>query len=284
MRNKTAIVILIGVMFSVLPCGNGHAVEDIFSTVPKGQVSDSLKDVCNRVMMTIYDHIYSVKKDFDNLVDFGPQALSTNQYGIYAIEYEHEISEGMRKGEFLKFGVTMVRPKDVIFNEYGRRAFNFTFPLLNVKFAGYQQSNRKWLRFNIQEIVQANGDPLLGEQQKYLPLKLSLGTDKEIYKVGENIEVMVALENISLKNLWVRNLDEQNLYFLYGDAQWGAVAALDKKERKRERLMLEPGKKVSRRFVGSSSTIPREFEIYCSYAVTFQGVKPYGVIKVKVIE
>ena len=113
---------------------------------------------------------------------------------------------------------------------------------------------------------------------------ISLKTGKENYKVGENIEITVILENVSLRNLWVKGLDKDTLYFLYDGAKWGTVLVGKKGERRRERFVLKPGEKIHRKFVGSGSSKPREIEIYCSYIVTFQGVKPSQVLTVKVIE
>ena len=278
---KIILIVVVCVGFSIPIYRVASAREERFASVSKGQFDDSLKNVSNRVMIAIYNDILSMKEAQDNLVDFGQHVLSLNQYGIYSLEYRHKISGGVRDGEFLEFGVTIVRPEDTNFGEFGRQAFNFGFPLLDVKFAGYQRTNRKWMRFNIQDIVQKNGDPLLEEQKKYLPLKLSLITDKEYYKVGENIEVTATLENVSRRNLWVKDLDAKTLYFLYGNAEWGTVEI---GQAKRERFILKPGEKVHKKFVGSGSRVPREFEIYCSYAVTYQGVKPSSVLKVKVVE
>ncbi|MCK5081281.1 MAG: hypothetical protein KAR31_00105 [Candidatus Omnitrophica bacterium] len=233
------------------------------------------------MMIAIYNDILSIRGDHDNLVDFGEHVLSRNQHGVYTIEYQRKISDGARKGEFLNFGVTIVKPADANFNEFGRQAFNFGFPLLDIKIAGYQQTNRKWMKFDIQDVVRRNGDLLLEEQKKHLPLKLSLKTDKEYYNVRENIEVTVTLENVSRSNLWVKNLHNETLYFLYGDAKWGTVAVGEKRKRK---LILKPGQKIHKKFVGSGSSIPREIEIYGSYNMTFKGVKPSSVLKVKIVE
>ncbi|MCK5082353.1 MAG: hypothetical protein KAR31_05555 [Candidatus Omnitrophica bacterium] len=140
------------------------------------------------------------------------------------------------------------------------------------------------MKFSIQEVVQRNGDLLLEEQKKHLPLKLSLETDKKEYKIREDIQITIILENVSNKNLWIKSLDNETLYFLYANTKWGAIPKSEEKEKRKGKFILTPGQKVYKKFVGSGSSTPHEFEIYCSYAVTFKGVKPSSVIKVKVIE
>ena len=284
MRKIALILVFICICFSISACKVVNAGEDGASSISKGRFDEPLKGICNSVMIAIYNDILSIRGDHDNLVDFGEHVLSRNQHGVYTIEYQRKISDGARKGEFLNFGVTIVKPADANFNEFGRQAFNFGFPLLDIKIAGYQQTNRKWMKFSIQDVVQRNGDLLLEEQKKYLPLKVSLKTDKESYKVGENIPITATLENVSRKNLWIRALDRETLYFLYDNAQWGAVELGKRTEERREKFILKPGEKVHKRFIGSGSSVPREIEIYCSYAITFKGVKPSSVIKVKIIE
>ena len=278
-----AVLMCVGTSFSAYKMGN--AVEDKPASILKEQFDEPLKSICNRVMIATYNDILSVKGDHDNLADFGQHVLSKNQYGIYVIEYQRTISDGgARRGEFLAFGVTIVKSEDTNFNEYGQQTFNFILPLLNVKFAGYQQTSRKWAKFNILDVIRKNGDPLLEEQKKHLPLKLSLKTDKENYKIGENIQITVTLENVSPKNLWVKSLDDETLYFLYADAKWGTIEAGEKKKRTKRKYILKPGQRIHKKFVGSGSSVPREIEIYCSYALTFKGVKPSSIIKVKVVE
>jgi hypothetical protein len=277
------LITLIGILAFVLSPLGAKADQGASPSFKTKGFSEDLKETCNRVMLAIFQDILSRKGDYDNLVNFGEWALSKNQYGIHSIEYGREILYGVRKGEFLRFGVTIVRPEDTNFSKYGREAFNFVFPLLNVKFSGYQQTNRQWLKFDIQDIVRQNGDPLLEEQQKYLPLQLSLVTDKEVYRVGEKIQVTVTLKNVSEKSLWVNSLSDRNLYFLYGNTKWGA-AELRSRSGKKERFVLEPGLTVSRTFVGSGLEVPQELEIYCSYLLTFEGVKPFSIIRVKVVE
>ena len=284
MRKTILITVLVCAGFFLLDGKMVNAAMDESAAFRKQQFDESMKEVCNRVMLAIYNDILSVKGDYDNLVDFDQHVLSKNQYGIYTIEYQHKILQGIRSGEFLNFGVTIVKPEDVNFNNYGQQAFNFGFPLLDVKFAGYQRTNRKWMKFSIQEVVQRNGDPLLEEQKKHLPLKLSLETDKKEYKIREDIQITVILENVSNKNLWIKSLDNETLYFLYANTKWGALSISEEKEKRKRKFILTPGQKVYKNFVGSGSSVPHEFEIYCSYAVTFKGVKPSSVIKVKVIE
>jgi len=52
--------------------------------------------------------------------------------------------------------------------------FYYDFPLLGVKFAGYQLTVRYRDAFDIHKLVQKYGEPLLEEQKKNLPLTMSI--------------------------------------------------------------------------------------------------------------
>lgn len=257
-----------------------HAGEDPLPAA-LGLFSQRMTEIANQVMLAVYDDIVSAKERYDDLQDFDQKALSRNQYGVYSIRYKREAAAGPLGGKPFEFGVTVVGREDTDFNEFGRKAFNLHFPLLGLKFAGYEKVYWRPNQFSLQDVVQKNGDPLLKEQKKYLPLKLSLKTVAESYRVNEDIEFVVTLENVSSKNLWVRALNKDTLYFLYADTPWGTREADAPKREKK--FILEPGEKVHKKFVGSGFPEPREFEVYCSYALTFQGVKPFSVLKVKVV-
>ena len=245
---------------------------------------DRLKEICNQVVLAIYNAVLSHKGRYKDLEDFDRQVLKENQYGIYSIDYRHTAVVGPYKDKPFMFGVTIVRPEDTNFHEFGKQAFDFGFPLLDLKFAGYENIYWRSHQFSIQSVIQENGDPLLEEQQRYLPLKLSLRTVKEQYHVREDIDFIVTLENISSTNLWVRDLDAETLYFLYDNAQWGAGESATKREERIKRLILRPGEKISKQFRGSGFSAPQEFDIYGSYIITFEGVKPSSILKVRVIK
>jgi hypothetical protein len=259
--------------------------QDSYSTKSSDRVSPPtmdafLKDLCNQVMFAIYQDITTFKEEYMELEDFGPYVLSENQYGIYSLEYEYIVSEGFQKGERIAFGVTIVRLDDTNFNQYGNQAFAFGFPLLDLKFSGYQQESRRQEAFDIQKVIQKNGNLLLAEQNKHLPLKLTLETVKENYHVGEDIEIIVILQNVSSKNFWVKELSEDTLFFIYGDTHWGTRKIGPKKQQKIKRQILKQGQRISERFVGSGFLEPQEIEIFGSYVVTFKGVNPSSFLKI----
>ena len=247
---------------------------------PVKPIAAPLQELCNQVIFAIYQDIAALKGRYPELEQYGPYVLSQNQYGIYSLEYEYLVSERFRKGELAAFGITIVRFEDTNFRQHGNQTFNFGFPLLDLKFAGYQEMFRRQEAFDIQTVIQKNGNLLLDEQSKLLPLKLTLETIKDSYLVGEDIEILVALENVSSRNLWVKELNQETLFFLYGDTPWGAKEIGRKKLSKVKRQILEPGQKITARFVGSGFLEPQDVEIFGSYVETFKGVNPSSFIKV----
>jgi hypothetical protein len=282
-RHFMAARIFLCVCYLVWACAFVDAGEES-SAAAQGPFDQRVKEIANEVMFAVYNDILSSRERYGDLKNFDQSALSRNQYGIYSIYYQHRAVVGPYKDKPFEFGVTIVGLEDTSFNEFGRGTFNFSFPLLGLKFAGYERVYWRPNQFSIQDVIQKNGDPLLEEQKKRLPLKLSLKTVEDYYRVNEDIEFIVTLENISSKNLWVRELNGDTLYFRYGNAQWGAKETSAQKKKREKRFILEPGEKVYKKFVGSGFPAPREFEVYCSYTLTFQGVKPFSVLKVKVVE
>jgi hypothetical protein len=49
-------------------------------------------------------------------------------------------------------------------------------------------------------------------------------------------------------------------------------------------INLEPGRSVAKTFHGDAFQFPREIEIYASYNMTFEGIKPFAARKIKIYE
>lgn len=248
-------------------------------------IDPALAKTADRVMMAIYDAILPDKDHEDQLMDFDRFALYRNRYGITAIRYRREIPEGMRKGEFLEFGVSVVGMADTDFSEFGSDSFAFLFPFLGIKFAGYQYTSRKYMKFSLKEIIRRNIVPFVLEQNKHLPLKLTLSPVKDHFQVEERVRIRATVENVSQRALWVKDIDTDTMYFLHADIPW-EVRKVNAPYRKDDRIkiLLSPGEKIGAEFYGSGFFIPNAYEIYGSYGVTFQGVRPSSITKVRIVE
>ena len=240
------------------------------------------KNLYNKVMMEIFNEILQNKGKFRELKNFDQSALTTNPYGIYTFRYKFSDGASAYKKQIFEFGLTMVGLNDK--QAFGKTSSNFdlSFPLLDFRFSGYQVRTPGTRKFDLEKLVQKYGQELWDYQQKYMPYQIKLTAVKNEYKVGEEIEFKVSLKNPSQLNFKVKDLSTNTLFFLYNNKTWGATevnpAESDDKE-----FILKSGDSVEKNFKGPPIVTPQEFEIYVSYGLTYQGVKPSDSLKIKVV-
>lgn len=244
-------------------------------------LSPQLIDKCNEVMMDIYYEILKAKGDYDELMDFGNRYLSKNRYGIYKVEFKTQTVDSRGNVSPYAFGATIVKSNDTDFEEHGRKKFKTEFPLLGLKIVGYQIKSFSVKQYNLRRAIRKKKDVLMDLQQPYLPIQLSVKTGKEKYRVGEPVEFLVTIRNVSNKNIIVKDLSPRTLFFKYKRRSWGAQEV--KKKALGNRL-LKPGEFLSKRFLGEAFAAPEEIEVYVQYAMNFYDVKPSSTLKVKIIE
>ena len=135
-------------------------------------------------------------------------------------------------------------------------------------------------------LIKKYSEPLMDEEQKLMPYRLTVVADKESFFIKEDVYFTVTLTNLTKKNIKVKDLNAQTLYFLYNNRPWGAELVEDEKdkEKKDELILLKPDEFVRRKFKSAGFTVPKEFEIFSSYAMTYQGVNPTSKLKIRVIE
>lgn len=238
-------------------------------------------DISNRTLKQIFDDIYYNKKDFISLDSFSENNVDLNQYDILLMQYTY--TDPYIKDDVYSFGLTIV-PMSAPNPFYGYPGiFEYGFPLLEIKFSGYQEKGLKRQQFDINESIRKFGQQLWLEQQQYLPLKLSIQPLKKFYKKGEPISFRVILKNESGKSIVVKDLNNETLFFVYNNSVWGAAESSPQTD-KVKNVVLKPGESISKEFAGNSFFKPQEFEIFCKYNLTYDGVNPAANLKVKVIE
>ena len=248
-------------------------------------MDDKAKALCNQVMLDIYNDILNAKNKYPELAGFGDYVLSQNQYGIYSIQYRKEIWDSLKSGQQFEFGVTIVKSQDEnIFGTSNKYAFDFALPILGLQFVGYEvRSLMK--QYDIKAAVKRHVTPLLDYQQQFMPIQLTLKPLQEYYKVGEGIDFSVTLTNYSPnKAISVKDLNDKTLFFIYGNLTWGVKEDDTTLARGVKEIILRPGESIVKRFRGNPFLLPREVEIYCSYIMTFQGVKPVSKLKISIIK
>jgi len=266
--------ILICLLF-ILFSSNSYA-QDVPLPVPE---ITELTDLCNQVLKGIYEDVLSVKDQYGELKNFTKASVTKNNYGITQLEYNAQNS-----GEHsYRFGVTIVKIDDPNPFRSDETAFDYGFPLLGIKIAGFQNRLKHRDRFDVLNPIQQYGQQLLDEQRKYTPLLLTAHPVNETVKVGENIEFIISLKNQSAVNLAVKPLNTQTVIFIYDGVLWGAREK-DAKKAETKEIILGPGDEIARKFIGSSFPKARGLEVYCSYIKTYKGIALYDLLKINIIE
>jgi hypothetical protein len=249
---------------------------------------EKLKALCNKTMVNIYNDLLEAKSKYSDLKHFNVDSLTKDENGVYVIEYEakEKVLGKYSRERTYAIGVSIIDINDTRYRrERGSRKkiFEYGFPLLGIKFQGYRRKGLRSKEFDIQASVQKNGKLLLMEQDKYLPLELILESQKEAFKVNEDIKFDVTIKNRGGQSYKIKDLNSQTLFFVYGDnTTWGAQQIGTKKYATDKYVLLKPGRSVTKTFAGSGFDIPKEYEISCFYVMTFSGVNPSGLLNIKV--
>lgn len=247
-----------------------------------------LIDLSNEVMGEIINDVLALKRNHKELEHFSDYCITKNKHGINSINYKHVNPDGTKRGDHYAFGLTIVSLKDFnIFNN-GDSDFDFGFTHLGLKFVGYQERSVDDRiaknQFNIFKVLQKRGRKLLEVEQNALPFVVKVSSAKKVYKVNEDIEFTVTLENKANKNYRVKKLNLDTLFFLYDGEPWGASLVGKSKKRGKQEITLKPKQSISQNFIGKGSADPKVFELICIYSVTYNGVNPFSTLSLEVIK
>lgn len=248
-----------------------------FSSVSCFAVEKNIIDESNKVMLKIYEDIIQQQKNYSELSQFNRDAITKNNHGIYSLEYQHLSNDQMTID--YSFAVTILNMTDV--NPYKNDPANFGLgmPLLGVKFVGFQQSTGKE-NFDIMSSIKKFGSELWEYQQELLPIRLRLIALKDTFKIGEQIEFLVTLENTDNRAWRVKDLSYETMYFMMDDLRWGTEASRPEKV---SDIVLEPKKKIRKKFFASGIDQVKEVEIIGSYNMTFKGVNPSDRLIINIV-
>ncbi len=130
-------------------------------------MDDEARDMSNKVMQNIFDRIIYEKGKNEELSDFDKKSLSFTDREIFVIEYERQEEAAAEDYQPYGFALTIVPIEEQMPEGWkGDGEFEFGFPLLKLKFVGYQRRAING-RFDIQSAIQRYGQILLEYQQQY---------------------------------------------------------------------------------------------------------------------
>jgi hypothetical protein len=231
--------------------------------------------LCEGIMQDVYQEILAQKANHPELSDFQEtDAQSKNNSGITSIGYvTQDVKVGADQVPYA-FQLTIAPVNEIFTSPSGYKAINLSFPVLDLKIAGYQNAALTKEFYNIQDAIQKYGIKLWDEQQKYLPYKISIEAVKESFRSGEDIEFIVKLTNDSKANYKLKRLDAKTLYFVFDNKPWGAQELADKDSKSLKEILLKPGQTIQKKFRAPGFKRPQTVEINVTYNFPYKGVKP----------
>ena len=245
-------------------------------------LDETTKEVCNKVILGIYNEILKSKDKYRELSHFDEKALYENKYGIYTISYQNDDPNNNTRTGPYEFLITIVGIDDTASKPAGFEDKHYGFPIIGLRTSSFIRRDFKFHRYDIDAPIKKYNDLLYDYQQKFHPLQVILKSDKETFKVDERIEFEVIVKNAGTKNYMVKSLGEKSVFFTIDDQEWGTRSAAAKSVPQNVRP--PPDGSIKRTFKGHSFSTPREVEIFCTYNVAYKGIFPFGRLKVKIVE
>ncbi len=246
-------------------------------------LDEATKELCNKIMMDIFTEIRDSQGQFPELQGFNENNLSKNPYGFLSINFENPKYVSPGRDYYYKFSLTIDGMEDQSPREPNSQPLQFGFPILGLKFQGYQVMRIRGRHFSLTPLIEKFGRVLYDHQQKYVKLKLVIEPEKRIYKIGERISFKVSLKNLTGQSLKVKPLNDKTLFFTINDRVWGTQPETAQPGESVKEEVLYPTYSVSRSFKGDSFRTSGEVEIRCTYNMVYKGVLPVTSTRLKII-
>ena len=241
-----------------------------------------VKEICNQVIRSIYFDILDQKDAYETLKNFDERVMYESKDGVYAIMYEAgRPSAGDTARRPYRLGLTFEPAGQSVF-PIQEDSFVEEYPALGVRLNGYQNQYLLKSEFDVRPLVKQYSRALADYQQEHIPLRLFLQPVKDTYNVREDIEFEVILQNVSKRNMIVKGLGANTLFFLFNDKYWGTRPTANQKGGKD--VVLLAGKSLRMKFKGESFQEPKRIQIFGVYRMSVGGVNPYGTLDVDIVE
>lgn len=235
-------------------------------------------EISNKIILNIYQDIFDAKIGYPELQNFGEENLFKNRHGIYGIRYA---DKNLKTGDPYRMGVTISTMDDIEFSGEEER-FNYGFAKVNLKITGFQQKHPLRTQFDMMPLVTKYGMMLAQYQQEFMPLRIFIKPVKDVFKVKEDIEFDVILENVTKRHMIIKSLGQDTLYFLINNQEWGTSPLSGRSGGTDE--ILKSGQQTVLRFKGESFQRPQKVEITCFYRMSIDAVNPIGKVGITIEE
>jgi hypothetical protein len=238
--------------------------------------SEAIRSRYNESIEAIAKDIIQTKKGYPELEGFSRSAISQDSNGFESIYYVHD-SSGYAHDPY-SYSLT-INIKTLSGNEpqNGGSPLEIKFPLLGIKVVVDSQNKGESVSFDLRRIVESDLEGLRILEQNYLPFRLELKSQKDVYSVQEDITITALLRNTGIKAFKVADLDEDSLYCKIGNKDWGNPEPAVEFNK-----VLSAHGTIQKVLTISGVDDPQDLWIACTYAIGFQGVQPYQRIKISI--
>ncbi len=248
-------------------------------------IEPEILEISNKIMQDLFAEIKAAQPEFKELANFSDENFFKNAQGIYTIQYQYtpktEGAEQMQQELPYAMGITIDGLDQWTFPPR-KKMFNYGFPLLNVKISGYQEKHPIRTQFDINPLVKKYGQILADEQQKLMPLTITVEPTQPSFSTREQVEVDIILRNVSKRHMYVRPLNKDTLYFLIDDQFWGTKPT--EGAPKEVQSILYSGEEIHMRYRIGVFQQPQTIHIMCFYRMGISGVNPFGKSEVSIVK
>lgn len=272
-------VLLAVVLIAMMSVPATHGQDPAMTIDPK------IIEVSNQIMRDIFAEMKQAQPKYKELSGLSERHLSKNVEGIYALKYQYapqaESEDPFQQDLPYAVGLTIEGLEQWTFSSR-KGMFNYGFPLLNLKISGYEQKHPIRTQFNIDPLVKKYGQILADEQQKLMPLQITIAPLKESFKTGEDVVVDIILKNVSKRHMYVRPLNKDTLYFLIDDQYWGTKPT-EGSPNEVQRILYS-GEEMRMQYRIGVFQQTQTVHMVCFYRMAINGVNPFGKKEISIVK
>lgn len=252
---------------------------------PVKVIDPKIIEVSNKIMQDIFAEIKAAQPKYKELSGLSDEHLSKNAQGILVLKYQYapqvESEDPLQQDLPYAVGLTIEGLEQWTFSAR-KGMFNYGFPLLNLKISGYQQKHPIRTQFNIDPLVKKYGQILADEQQKLMPLQITIEPSKASFRTDEDVVVDIILKNVSKRHMYVRPLNKETLYFLIDDQYWGTKPNEGSPDEIQK--ILYSGEEIRMQYRIGMFPQPKTIHMMCFYRMAIRGVNPFGKTEIPIVK
>lgn len=239
------------------------------------------KKAIENFLLKIYLELEDKKSAYPELAGLDPSVILESPNGLAMFQYEFVDRRIQSRNNVYAVSLTFSDQRIPAVIKEGLNQKLFEFPALGLRLELAFKVNVRWHRFRVEPVIEQAVRLLYAHQQKYLPLQLTVETDRLTYHLDENVLVKVTLKNVTKQYFQVKELNQQSLYCTMGKTFWGTNPH---QAPKLPTIRMAEGDTLTRSFEIKGLDKPTEMTIECTYNMSHKGILPKSSTSVFVQE